>query len=1005
MMTKAVVRMLSSGLMLACMALPATPWLAGAQTTTARITGTVTGEGGVPVPEALVSARSPATNFTRNARTSEQGIYTLPGLPPDNYEITVQRIGQEPQRRQVRAQIGQTLTVNFVLSTAAVQLTTVQVTAGADEIETRTPELATNITTEQIENIPLNNRNFLNLAKLAPGVRADGGSISSGALSADNINVFVDGASYKNDILRGGVAGQDASKGNPFPQNAVQEFRVITQQYKAEYQKATSAIITATTKSGTNEFEGSLFVNGQTDAMISNDFFFNQRCDQAKQNGEPCEAEPELKFWQAGGSVGGPIVRDKLFFFGSYEGNLQNRASLVSLGDVTSVPTTLVDSLNQFTGTHTSPFRSHLFFGKLTYTPEPESPHRTELSFNGRTEYDIRNFGNQDSYENAEDFHNDVYTGIAKHQYAQGNLLNESILSYQRYTWNPKPLETTIGVNYRDILKVGGRCCLQDRTQDRIALRNDVTYTVPDLAGSHTFKGGATVDFVRYDVTFTRAAVPQFTFVRPNFDFPSEADFGTGNPRVLTNNSQIGAYFQDDWSLNNKLTLNLGVRWDYETNMINNRYVTPDSAVNALRTYATTLPCNDASEPDYKKLLCNPDQYISTGNNRDPFMAAFQPRVGFSYDVRGNGRTTLFGGVGIYYDRLSQADVYDEPYRQQYAVYTFRFSPNGEPLPNGNPTIAWNPSYMSAAGLQGILNSGDAPKPELWAVKNDTRPPKSYQGTIGVRQTFARDYLVSLNYTGVRGYNFTTYFIGNLNENGTCCNQDATEDFSNIIISDDVGKNWYDAMYLTLEKRYREGSKWGGQIAYTLGKAETTAEDLIVGFDFPAPSNLTRYPSRSDERHHVTTNWIVGLPWEFRFSGIIDLGSGRPYNARFGGDACTTGNQDCISNDYPSGKGRNSARPDKESFILPNMWAFRNVDLRLEKEFATLRGQRVGLSASVFNVFDFDNFECYGEIIGDLQPDGSVVPNSQFGKPTCTITDPLRSGTPRRFQFGLDYDF
>ena len=188
------------------------------QTSTARISGTVTGEDGVPIADAAVTARSLSTNTTRSARTSTSGFYALAGLQPDEYELTARRLGLAPQTRRIRVLIGQSLDIDFSMSATAVQLSGVQVQAeaGGGEADRRSVEVATNITQEQIESIPLTDRNFLSLATLAPGVRRDGGSITSGAQSANNINVFIDGVSFKNDLLVGGVVGQDASKGNPF---------------------------------------------------------------------------------------------------------------------------------------------------------------------------------------------------------------------------------------------------------------------------------------------------------------------------------------------------------------------------------------------------------------------------------------------------------------------------------------------------------------------------------------------------------------------------------------------------------------------------------------------------------------------------------------------------------------------------------------------------------------------------------------------------------------------
>ena len=296
--------------LLACLALPAaTPLLA--QTTTGSIRGYVTAENGVAIVGADVRARNAATGIERMATSNARGFYSLPGLVPGQYALAVRHIGHKPVGQTVQVQIGQDLTLNFGLVTSAVQLEELTVSA-APAVETRSTEVATNVTPAQVEALPKSDRNFLALAVLAPGVRLSGDrigdtrkTISAGAQGAEQINVFIDGASYKNDILKGGVAGQDASRGNPFALNAVQEFRVITQNYKAEYQKASSAIITATTKSGSNIWTGNAFFAYQNKSLVGLDTF--QVAD--KENNPDTFRKPDYRRELFGISAGGPVIR------------------------------------------------------------------------------------------------------------------------------------------------------------------------------------------------------------------------------------------------------------------------------------------------------------------------------------------------------------------------------------------------------------------------------------------------------------------------------------------------------------------------------------------------------------------------------------------------------------------------------------------------------------------------------------------------------------------------
>src|SRR6185295_2175466 len=245
---------------------------AAAQTSTANIRGKVTNEQDAGLSGAEVTAVGTASGFIKTVTAGSDGSFQLAGLTPGEYLITVSASGMEPREKTVTVLIGQNLNITFVMTPTTVISESITV-VGEQFIDTRTSEAATNVTTQQIENLPQDSRNFLNFAALAPGIRLSSDplrkTIAGDAQPAEQTNVFIDGVSYKNDVLQGGVAGQDASRGNPFPQNAVQEFRVITQNYSAQYEKAASAIITAITKSGGNDFKGQAFWFYQPAAWVS----------------------------------------------------------------------------------------------------------------------------------------------------------------------------------------------------------------------------------------------------------------------------------------------------------------------------------------------------------------------------------------------------------------------------------------------------------------------------------------------------------------------------------------------------------------------------------------------------------------------------------------------------------------------------------------------------------------------------------------------------------------
>ncbi|MGH2708546.1 MAG: carboxypeptidase regulatory-like domain-containing protein, partial [Actinomycetota bacterium] len=415
------------------MALPA--GRLAAQTSTGSIRGTVSDSAGARLSGVEVVARNVATGVQRTTTAGANGFYSLPGLTPAEYELVYRGIGFAPQGRRVQVQVGQVLTLDATLAASAVELQEL-VVAAAPVVETRTSEVATNVSQAQIERLPTPSRNFHDLAALTPGVtvtedRINGNTrtFSAGGQDPNAVNLFIDGTSLKNDLTGGGVAGQDNSKGSPFPRNAIHEYRVISQNFKAEYQKSSSAIITATTKSGGNVWSGNVFFSYQDRALVALDSF--QRADQALN--PTTFTEPEYSRYLGGVNIGGPIIRDRLHFFGAYEGNYQNRANRVNFTPPPPGAFPALDTVNltQFNGNFRAPFRETLLFGKLSYAVTPNSS--AELSFSNRHESELRDFDLRRARQFAQDFRNKVLIGQLKYSYFSGPWLNEAKVDYSRF--------------------------------------------------------------------------------------------------------------------------------------------------------------------------------------------------------------------------------------------------------------------------------------------------------------------------------------------------------------------------------------------------------------------------------------------------------------------------------------------------------------------------------------------------------------------------------------------
>jgi hypothetical protein len=980
-----------------------------AQTTTGTVRGYVKDQNGSAVADAEVTARNVDNGITRAGTSHTDGSYILPGLAPGNYDLSVRKIGFTPQHRPVTVQIGATALLDFTLQAGAVELQAVTVEA-APTVELRTSEVAVNITPQQMQQLPTPSRNFLDLAGLAPGVvatedrvDATNRSFRGGGMGANSSNVYVDGASLKNDLTQGGVAGQDNSRGNPFPRSAIQEYRVISQNFKAEYQKAASAVITATTKTGGNRWSGNVLVGYQNKDLLALDTFSladKHVADSiSRAKGTPSTFKvPDYSRVLTSISAGGPLLRDRLFFFGAYEGNYQNRAARVAFAPVTGFAALDTVQLTQYNGNFGSPFREHLVFGKLTY---PIDGHSTaELSFNTRHETDVKGFGTETAFESATNYHQDVTIGQLRYNRSSGAWLNEAKIDYSRFRRDPTP--NTSGIPSRQYHygtqnpRIGSDISIQDFLQKRIGLRDDITYSGYQ---KHTFKGGASFDFVKYDVRKLNNEAPLFEYAdfvdtncwcRSNageafaFRSPFMMTYSSGAGLVSVPNNELGAYLQDDWSPTTRLTLNLGVRWDFESNMINTNYKTPQNVVDTVTKYNDSMPTHlDLS------------RYISTGSNRSPFYGAFQPRLGASYALDEENKTTIFGGWGIYYDRSLFDFSVDEIQKIARPTYHVRFAdPDSAPHPG---QVAWNNSYLTADTSVISTLARTSGLPEAFLIDNKSKPPKSTQWTLGVRRVLG-SLVASLTYQGQRG---TDIFVWNwqnftTDDTGHCCKSFniSAHGFQNIIYSTNDAKTWYDGVSVQLDRPYRRtpgGIGWGGGVIYTYAKRSLAGGDALAdittsgAFAFPDAKSIKKHSANdgTDERHRVVLNWITDIPQAFgiQFSGLVTLGSGAVLDigcpSRFCGPAT-----------YING----GFTPPKYSFLgIFGKWAYRRVDFRFRKDFPQFGGTSLGATLDVFNVFNYMNYGCYNTGFG--------TPNPNLGKASCVVSD------PRRAQLGVEYNF
>ena len=300
------IRTLAAAALLA-LALPAT-----AQLSSATVRGSVTAEAKAQ-PGATVTATNTANGQVTRTTSRADGSYVLVGLAPGSYKIDIVAPGYATRTETLTVLIGQTVDLDLALAKdGALQLQTVTVT-GSSGLDRKTSEVGTNVTQKQIDSLPQVTRNFLAFADLAPGVRFEVDArgnvkVQSGAQNQDNINIFIDGVSQKNNILRGGASGMDSTRGNPFPQSAIAEYKVVWQNYKAEFDQVSSAAITAFTKSGTNQLHGEVFWDHTGQNLTAYSPF--EACDKANGFDLAKFAQDQYGF-----TLGGPIKQDAAHFF------------------------------------------------------------------------------------------------------------------------------------------------------------------------------------------------------------------------------------------------------------------------------------------------------------------------------------------------------------------------------------------------------------------------------------------------------------------------------------------------------------------------------------------------------------------------------------------------------------------------------------------------------------------------------------------------------------------
>jgi len=979
---------------------------------TGTVTGVVKDEKGGLVPGASVKLVNTGTNAERTVVTSSDGIYEITQLVPGNYRLEIEAKGfskyiQDP----VVVNVLQRTTVNADLKVGGIGETVTVTGESAPLVETTKTDVGGVIDQRRLENLPVNGRSFASLAILIPGAtlepsfdptKARVGTFSVGGSTGRNLNITIDGGDNKDNAV-GGILQN-------FSMEGIQEFALSTQRFSAANGRSGGALLSVVSKSGTNEYHGSAFgffrddrLNANAPKLLSeaNSRLFPDPNDIVK---------PPFSRQQFGGSFGGPIKKDKAFFFGTVEHTRERGNSIVAGVDRAQIA--LLE-----------PFG----YKAVQFLPQPfnDTQYTVKGDFNLSSKHTlVARFAGQNN-----DALNDqagfllVRTDLSGGNESLNTLYNfltsltstlssttVNQLTYQ-YSHFDNRINATTDLNllvFPDGITVGRNGNVPQQTlENKHQIRDDFSWT----RGNHGFKFGGDFTYIpllgglfafnsapEYDFNFTideimsnPAEFPQ-GLKTPGTVFEVVLSGGDPNFTLRQNPKQFSAYAQDDWKITPRLTLNLGVRYDVDFGFVDHAHAAENRAFRALQIIGS---------PFARKVVEDDKNNIS-------------PRVGFAWDFRGNGRSVLRGGYGIYFDQsFLNVPLFAVQQANPEIYATFFNDDDGLSISSPPPTIP-RPLTNPLPNTRGRM------------LDPDFESPYSEQWNLGYAQELGSNMALEFDYVHILGlHEFSSLDINprtgplhNANRNDsagsfprvlapafaahaaelTAAFGTATP-FGRITVAQSDSRSRYDAFTVSFKKRY--SNKFQFNMHYTLSKSQAwfgatqdfglAPQNAFVKFD---PINFG--PTAEDERHRFVASGIFDLKWGFQVSPILQLASARPYSIL--PDCGCDINKDGVTND------RDSVNPevDDQTHLPLNDHRgdnFAQLNVRVSKFFNFGEHKKLGLFFEAFNVFNTGNFgNSFQNTTG--QPD--------FGKPinffgATGFSEPL--GIPFQAQLGVRFSF
>jgi hypothetical protein len=1048
--------------------------IADAQVPTGNINGIVTDPKDAIVIGARVDAVSTTQGVSRSTVTNGSGRYDLPDLPAGSYDLEIEQSGfATSEFKGIVIEAGRSSTVDAKLRIAS-SGTTVDVSGSSRGIDLTQSMIQGQITSKTIENIPLNGRNFLELAYLVPGNRpaptfdptkTNTLEVSSAGGFGRGGNVTVDGGDNNDEVVGGTLAN--------FPEDSVQEFQIATGRFTAAVGRSGNSIINIVTKSGANTYHGSVFLFERNRNLQALPATFNRSL-----------PTPPFDREQYGGSIGGPVYKDKAWWFSSAEYRDQNASLQTGTRDFTtdsilntSAPAPLRDALwstrfDQQLGARNK-LMARYSFNRSTDTSEA-SPSMSTPAFTAAER------------QNSLNRFNSLIAGITT--VLTSSLVNDASFHYDNFYNDIPPYPKDLAITdpalnltneliFPDVADGENFNLPQATYLDRNQFRDALSWSI----GKHSLQLGG--EFQHYTAhgeinpfgTGSVILTSDFGFADLNgdkqvndLDIPIAVALHSKAPVVpvpipTVFNSYVAGYAQDDWHALPNLTLNLGLRWEYDSNLTGNSSA-HDPCPNLTST--PTVPCTwMANIINLKK---NPD-------TKD-----FGPRVGFVYSPFAKGSTVIRGGYGIYYDRIILEAGAEELVQNDRALTVTQyggsectspfvpgppsldacFAPEGSFVP-GTPTLAAPFSGPHQTGGIGILAMGP-----------DAHHPLFQQFSLGVQQQAGSDWLISADGLHVfatrqiighllRSTNSTSPYVTCPGDNVPCSITDPLSGISdNITLLQSQAKSWYDGLLVSVEHRPAKLGRIGYQynVSYTLSKTfdysdddqlTATADeqvDLVEGIN---NLRLEKGYAVSDERHRLTLYGEAELPWKFSLAPIYTYGSGVPADTFLPGTANSAGASGSRLPLLPRNALAREVRNSAQLNTLINRWnalpacpapfpcnaggpiqnvpaginfysPFSSLDLRLKKDIDLGEHVKLSLVGESFNIFNETNirgsntanFAGRNISISPYVPAQTGPPpvpaqavQQNFYSAVSTAGGFFGSGGPRAFQFAARIDF